>query len=196
MNVIVIAPSPNPKTLPPTSNASPSFVGRSAASVWAFSWSLSPMSVRWSICWKRSEARIRSTIVGRSSIRSRTAPTKGLIRRYERMPRKPITPSTTTIAALPRRILARSSSQLTGVCRTIARNSAMNTQSTACRAARNAQTKAATARTVDHRPRGDRDLDALRRRLRHARHGASLGSASAGARRRRRCVSRRSELPA
>ena len=64
------------------------------------------------------------------------------------MPRKPIKPSTTIIAALPRRILARSSSQLTGVCRTIARNSAMNTQSTAWRAARNAQTKAATASTV------------------------------------------------
>ena len=81
MNVIVIAPSPKPKIRPPTSKASPSFEGRSEARVSAFCWSFSPMSVRWSSCWKRSEARIRSTIVGRSSIRLRTAPTNGLTSR-------------------------------------------------------------------------------------------------------------------
>ena len=67
MKVIVTAPRPNPKTRPPTSNASPIFVGRSAASDWARSWSLSPRSVRASICWKRSEARMRDTIVGSGS---------------------------------------------------------------------------------------------------------------------------------
>ena len=64
------------------------------------------------------------------------------------MPRKPITPSTTTIAAFPRRMRARSSSHVTGVWSTIARKSAMKTHRTACRAATKAQTNATTARTV------------------------------------------------
>ena len=59
-----------------------------------------------------------------------------------------MTPRTTSIAAFPRRIPTRSSSHVTGVCSTIARKSAMNTQSTACRAATKAHTKAATPRTV------------------------------------------------
>ncbi len=46
MNVIERAPRPKPKILPPTSNASPSFDGRSAASVSARVWSSSPRFVR------------------------------------------------------------------------------------------------------------------------------------------------------
>ena len=91
---------------------------------------------------------MRSTMFGRSSIRSRTAPTNGLISRYASPPRSATRPSTTSIAAFPRFMAARSSSHVTGVCRTIARKSAMKTQKTACRAARNAHTKAITPRTV------------------------------------------------
>ncbi len=148
MKTIVIAPSPNPKILPPTSKASPSFEGRSEARDSARCWSFSPMSVRRSSCWKMSEARMRSTMFGRSSMRSRTAPTNGLISRYASPPRSATRESTTSIAAFPRFMAARSSSHVTGVCRTMARKNAMKTQKTACRAARNAHAATITARTV------------------------------------------------
>ena len=88
-----------------------------------------------------------STIDGRSSIRFRTAVTNLLTSTYASIPNTANTPSTTSSAA-ELRFMPRSRSHVTGVESTIARNSAMNTQSTACRAATNAHVKAITPRTV------------------------------------------------
>ena len=148
MNAIESAPRPKPKILPPTSKASPSFEGRSAASDSARACSSSPRLVRRSRSWNSSDARMRSTMLGRSSIRSRTAPTNGLTRRYPIKPSMTARPSTTRIAALPRFIPRRSSSQVTGVVSTIARKRAMKIQRTACRAAMKAQTTAIVPRIV------------------------------------------------
>ena len=204
MKTIVIAPRPNPKIRPPTSNASPSLLGRSDASDSARSWSFSPMSVRAVELLEElggpdaldDRREVLDQVAHRADERAHEQVGEAEEARRRGRGRRSSRRSRASCAH-------RSSSQVTGVWRTIARKSAMNTQRTACRAATNAHTNAMTPRIVTIVRGGDRDLDALRRRL-GSRHGgesrtraggrpqASCAASGARGERARRCARPRS----
>ena len=178
MKTIVTAPSPKPKIRPPTSNASPSLDGSSDASDSARSCSSSPKSVR--AVELLEEVRGRGCArrsIGRSSIRSRTAPTNG---RDEQVGEADDAGDEAEhddrrgVPALHRRALLEPRDGRLEDDREEERDE--HPEHRLARRDERPRRRRTTPRIVSDRSQRDEDLDALRRRL-GSRHEASLGPA-------------------